>query len=154
MAVVIATWTTATDPFLKTSRALTERVDTLLLAGRGLKRVYTGIARGIGSTQTWPCRLQVGPTRGRRGAFDGWIEWTNLDAKHRIEGQIREGLLTFTEVSAIRKGKAALGTRYRFLLTPRENPFPADLRGTWSLGAEAGTLTLRLRPEKGGPRVR
>lgn len=134
-------------PFVKTDGRLRQRVETLFTTGRALKRVHTGQAWGLGTMGSWPFRIQVGPMRGRKDAFEGWIEWTSLDSKHHIEGQILKKELRFRELSQIKKGKAALGATYRFPLTITKNPFPAHLRGTWSLGKERGSVQLTLIPE-------
>jgi len=132
------------SPFITKADDLARRVDTLLGSSRQLGRTYSGWADEAGRVGTWPFTIQAGPVKGRSGSFDGWISWTTLQSKHRIEGSIRGNRLVFTETSVLTKGDAAIGTKYTFDLQPTVNPFPTHLRGVWTLGKDQGAVRLIL----------
>ena len=86
------------------------------------------------SQNKWPFLLYVKSLNEATGAWTGQINWISLYSIHKIEGKFTTNRVTFTEVSVIKKGRAAIGCRYA--LTPEEDAF--TLRGTWECQGNGG----------------
>lgn len=85
----------------------------------------------------WPCIFTVTEYDPDTGAFSGTLEWTTLNALHKIEGTLAPDALTFRETEHIRRGNAMLDVDYTLSLNdhdPHSRPKAKrrTLRGTWS----------------------
>jgi len=98
---------------------------------------FTGQAVSSRSNRTWPTDVLI-VTVDRWGAMTGEMAWPNLGSRHRIVGRYQNGLLEFTEVSALQPGGAHLNVHYRV------SPRGSGLWGTWTdpMGDE-GTLDVQ-----------
>jgi hypothetical protein len=72
-------------------------------------------ARDGGSS--WPCTLRITRHDKATGAIEGRIEWTTLGSVHRIRGTLSGNQLVFTEVEALKAGRAHLNVDYTLTLT-------------------------------------
>ena len=76
----------------------------------------------------WPCVFIVTEFDPETGAFSGTIEWTSLNALHKIEGTLTDEALSFSETEFIRRGNAIKDVDYHF---PRDAVGGGILKGTW-----------------------
>jgi hypothetical protein len=98
-----------------------------------------GAAEGDG--ESWPFVVQITQYDPNTGTFEGRIEWTTLEAVHRIEGLLAGDTLIFQEVEYIQEGFALLDCSYVFDLTEVDG----QITGTWGgCGGFSGTVFLEL----------
>jgi hypothetical protein len=83
---------------------------------------------GRGEKVDWWYKIQFTKYDATTGKFEGQIEWLNLNAINKIEGQLSDKTITFKETEKIKAGNAVLGPEYTLTIEGDK------LSGTWKLG--------------------
>jgi hypothetical protein len=109
------------------------------------------------SSGTYPFKLHFSSFNKATGRWSGEIEWTTLQAIHKVEGTLSDITLTFKEVEFIKKGNAVLGADYSVSLDPQSkgkrlvgewrNVVDLPLQGLFPMGgdfADVGKVQIDL----------
>jgi hypothetical protein len=113
-----------------------------LALAQGVKTLTSGASlrcEARSGNKAWPCQLRI--TMGdSSGNLIGELTWANLNSVHRIRGKLQGDKFTFTEIEAIRSGRAHLNVSYNMTVSDK------TASGTYrdAVDRSTGTMTIFL----------